>query len=137
MSSAYVPFSVNVFVPKSDTKEHLNYITALLNSKLMFTWFNHRAKRRGVGLEINGNVLAKVPIRLIDFTKKEEKAQHDHIVDLVTRMLDLQKQRAITLSPPEQLAVDRQIAAVDQQIDQAVYGLYGLTPEEIALVEGA
>ena len=27
-------------------------------------------------------------------------------------------------------------AALERKIDEAVYGLYGLTPEEIALVEG-
>lgn len=30
----------------------------------------------------------------------------------------------------------RQIAATDKRIDQLVYRLYGLTDEEIALVEG-
>ena len=29
------------------------------------------------------------------------------------------------------------VTATDQQIDQVVYELYQLTPEEIALVEGA
>lgn len=31
----------------------------------------------------------------------------------------------------------RQIEATDRQIDALVYGLYGLTEEEIAIVEGA
>jgi len=31
----------------------------------------------------------------------------------------------------------RQIAATDRQIDALVYELYGLTEEEIAVVEGA
>ena len=31
---------------------------------------------------------------------------------------------------------DRKCAALDRQIDQLVYELYGLTDEEIALVEG-
>lgn len=32
--------------------------------------------------------------------------------------------------------VERQIAATDRQIDRLVYELYGLTEEEIAVVEG-
>jgi hypothetical protein len=32
--------------------------------------------------------------------------------------------------------IQRQIDATDQQIDKLVYELYGLTPEEIAIVEG-
>ena len=40
-------------------------------------------------------------------------------------------------SPHEQSALDRQISATDTQIDRLVYDLYGLTDEEIKLVEGA
>jgi hypothetical protein len=36
-----------------------------------------------------------------------------------------------------QTALERQIAATDREIDQLVYELYGLTAEEIALVEQA
>jgi hypothetical protein len=32
--------------------------------------------------------------------------------------------------------IQRQIDATDRQIDKLVYELYGLTPEEIAIVEG-
>jgi hypothetical protein len=34
-------------------------------------------------------------------------------------------------------AIERQIAATDAQIDQLVYELYGLTDEEIRIVEEA
>jgi hypothetical protein len=36
----------------------------------------------------------------------------------------------------EKTATERQIAATDKQIDQLVYELYGLTEEEIRIVEG-
>jgi hypothetical protein len=42
-----------------------------------------------------------------------------------------------TDAPHEQTARDRQISATDTQIDRLVYDLYGLTEEEIKLVEGA
>jgi len=51
-------------------------------------------------------------------------------------MLDLHRQRAVVRTPHEQTALDRQIAATDARIDRLVYDLYGLTEEEIALVEG-
>jgi hypothetical protein len=38
--------------------------------------------------------------------------------------------------PHEQESLQRQIAATDNQIDALVYELYGLTEEEIAIVEG-
>ena len=38
--------------------------------------------------------------------------------------------------PQPKTMIGRQIAAVDGQIDKAVYGLYGLTDEEVRVVEG-
>ena len=64
---AYVPFSMNAFVPRESTPESLDYLCGLLNSRLLWKWYQHHAKRRGVGLEINGRVLAATPIRRIDF----------------------------------------------------------------------
>jgi hypothetical protein len=40
-------------------------------------------------------------------------------------------------TPHSKTALQREIAALDRQIDQLVYELYGLTDEEIALVEAA
>ncbi len=37
----------------------------------------------------------------------------------------------------EKTSLHRQIDATDQQIDQLVYELYGLTEEEMKIVEGA
>jgi len=39
-------------------------------------------------------------------------------------------------TPHETEALQRQIAATDGQIDNLVYELYGLTDEEIRIVEG-
>ena len=61
LGPAYVPFSANVFVPAAGTAEHLYYLAALLNSRVLWKWHLHHAKRRGVGLEINGHALAGRP----------------------------------------------------------------------------
>jgi hypothetical protein len=37
----------------------------------------------------------------------------------------------------ERATLQNAVTATDQQIDKLVYELYALTPEEIALVEGA
>lgn len=47
----------------------------------------------------------------------------------------MNKQLATAKTPQDTTLVQRQIAATDNQIDQLVYALYGLTDEEIALVE--
>jgi hypothetical protein len=55
-------------------------------------------------------------------------------VFLVERMLALHKQSPRT--PQEKEFLQRDIASTDQAIDTFVYQLYGLTEEEIKIVEG-
>ncbi len=50
-------------------------------------------------------------------------------------MLKLHKSLAGAKTPNEKDALQRQIAATDGQIDALVYELYGLTDEEIKIVE--
>jgi predicted nucleic acid-binding Zn-ribbon protein len=52
-------------------------------------------------------------------------------------MLDLHKQLAAAKGEHERNLLQRQIEATDRQIDSLVYELYGLTEEEIRIVEGA
>jgi hypothetical protein len=59
------------------------------------------------------------------------------MVGLVERMLELHKRKLGARTPEEQTMLDRQIGATDREIDQLVYGLYGLTEEEIRIVEGS
>ncbi|HQB08000.1 MAG TPA: hypothetical protein PK712_09070, partial [Rectinema sp.] len=62
-------------------------------------------------------------------------ARHDKMVSLVERMLDLHKRLAETKTNHEKTLLQRQIEATDKQIDALVYDLYGLTEEEIRIVE--
>jgi DNA-binding CsgD family transcriptional regulator len=51
-------------------------------------------------------------------------------------MLKLNTELATAKTPQDTTLLQRQIDATDRQIDQLVYALYGLSDEEIALVEG-
>ena len=72
---------------------------------------------------------------MIDFYNRADRARHDRIVKLVEQMLELHKKLPLVRTPQEKTSLDRQITATDGQIDQLVYELYGLTDEEIAMVE--
>jgi hypothetical protein len=137
LNPVYVPFSVNVFVPFLSTREDLNYLVALLNSRLLWQWYRHHAKRRGVALEINGNVLAQTPIRTIDFSIATERTVHNRLVELVEQMLKLQTKLSAARTSHDQTSLSRQITAVDSQIDRLVYTLYGLSEAETRIVEDA
>ena len=64
-----------------------------------------------------------------------DKSRHDQMVKLVEQMLELHQRLSAARTPQEKTALERQIAATDTQIDRLVYDLYGLTEEEIEIVQ--
>ena len=73
---------------------------------------------------------------MTNFADPADVARHDQMVALVARMLTLHRQRQVARTPQEQNVLQAQIEATDRQIDRLVYALYGLTAEEIGVVEG-
>jgi len=64
-----------------------------------------------------------------------DAARHDRMVSLVEAMLDLNRKLAGARTGQDKIFISREIEALDARIDALVYELYGLTEEEIALVE--
>jgi hypothetical protein len=131
----YVSFSVNVFLPNESVREQLRYFTAVLNSKLLWHWFKHHAKSRGIALEINGNVLERAPIRPIDFRNPKDTALFKQVSDSAEQMMSLSAALNSARSPHERESARREAEAVDARIDQLVYSLYGITEQEITGIE--
>ncbi len=73
----------------------------------------------------------------MSFAILADKARHDKLVVLVDKMLGLMPKLRAVAADSEKAVLQNAVTATDQQIDQLVYELYNLTPEEIALVEGA
>jgi hypothetical protein len=74
----------------------------------------------------------KLPLSVLP---EPEKSAHDKMVDLVDQMLSLRRHLRATKTAHARLVLERQIDAADSKIDKLVYELYGLTEEEIAIVE--
>lgn len=115
------------------------YSLGLLNSKLLSWYFLaiHSVGRRDDFPKIVLKQTRELPYASINITDKKEKAQHDKLVSLVETMLDLNKRLQSAKTPDEQRVLERQIEGTDREIDGLVYDLYGLTPEEIKIVEDA
>ncbi|MEW5718876.1 MAG: TaqI-like C-terminal specificity domain-containing protein, partial [Chloroflexota bacterium] len=64
-----------------------------------------------------------------------DKSHHDKITALVQRMLVLHQQARAATSDAARERIQREIHVTDEQIDARVYELYGLTKEEIKIVE--
>ena len=91
---------------------------------------------RGGYFAVNKQALERLPFRTIDFTNAADKAAHDRMVKLVDNMLQLHERLAAANAAHDREMLQRQIDATDRQIDALVYQLYGLTEEEIGIVEG-
>ena len=172
------------------------FLLGILNSKLAWLFLKRICSvlgdpDKGGRLELRSIHVSQLPIHSIDFSKPNDKAAHDFIVEKVASMLEKNKQinellfkflnllksrlslekpsqklekwyelsfkefkgelkkKKITLSLSDEVewleyftqqqtqarAINEVIAKTDAEIDQMVYKLYELTPEEIKIVE--
>lgn len=117
--------------------QNLSYLLGLLNSRLLRWYFPFvSAPFRGGWMSANRQFLAQLPIKVVALTDPRGSARHGRVVELVNSMLDLHKQLPAAKTEHEKTVLQRQIDATDRQIDALVYELYGLTEEEIKIVEG-
>jgi len=120
-----------------EAESSLPYLTGLLNSKLLDFYFKRVSTNFNSGYyAANKQYIEQLPIRTIDFTDLADVARHDRLVAQVERMLDLNRRLGEARTPQERTVLQAQIDATDRQIDHLVYDLYGLTEEEVAVVEG-
>ncbi len=118
------------------------YLLGLLNSSLFWFAISHISIPFGVRAgqyryRLIYQYMGKVPIKVIDHSNKSEKVKRDKIVALVEQMLSLTKQGPEVKTDHEKTALQRQVDAVDQQINQLVFELYGLTDTDIKIINGA
>jgi hypothetical protein len=116
----------------------MRYFTGLLNSRLL-DWMMKKVSTtfHGGYFAANKQFLVQLPIRTANLNDRKDKTAHDKMVWLVDSMLALHRHLAAATSAAQRDVIQRQIDATDAEIDRLVYDLYGLTAEEIAIVEGA
>ena len=114
------------FITERDKSVSLKYILALLNSKLYYLWLYHRGKRKGEMLELYQKPLSEIPI------KKVSPADQQPFISLVDKILSITKDDDYLENSTKQIKVKE----YERQVDQMVYKLYGLTDDEIKIVEG-
>ena len=81
-------------------------------------WLYNKGKRKGESLELYQKPLSEIPIKLVNANQQKE------IVDIINTILAAKKKNPQADTSKE-----------EKKIDDLVYKLYGLTEEEIAVVE--
>ncbi len=126
-------FSITIH---NNVKIRPEYVLGLLNSKLLFWKLRSLSNDfRGGWITCTKQYFGELPIRNIDFNDKQQANQHDYIVSLVTRLIDLYSIIETATTTEDQKSDQRNIDSLESELDALVYKLYGLTPEEIQIVE--
>ena len=109
----------------------LRFVLGLLNSRLLDFYLKAISSPFSGGYyAYNRQYIERLPIAGLD----DEKAQ-SAISKLAERAMALRRALASARSPHEQTATDRQIDAVDREIDGIVYRLFGFNAEDVKAVE--
>jgi len=111
--------SVNNILLKPRYKHYYKYILALLNSRLL-NWYYANCFSNNSTLTVNISKTYLEQLPLMDLQEQVQKP----FIGLVSKILAAKQRDA-----------EANTTALEREIDQLVYELYGLTEEEIAIVE--
>jgi len=136
-TSGLYPADTTFIIPLPD-----RYLLGVLNSRVVFFYLGMVCPvlgdaRQGGRLRLKLNYIRELPIPRIDLSRPDDNARYNKVVTLVEHMLELHKELAAAKTPDAKTRLQRQIDATNHLIDQLVYELYGLTEEEIKVVEEA
>lgn len=98
---------------------NMKFLTGVLNSSLIAYWLRHKGKMQGENYQLDKEPLLNIPL------PSPESCDQKPIIALVDQILAAKK------TDP-----NADTSALESQIDEKVFDLYGLTDDEIAIVEG-
>lgn len=98
---------------------NMKFLTGVLNSRLVAFWLKNKGKKQGNNYQVDKEPLLGIPLPLV------YDSLQCPIISLVDKILAAKKVDA-----------EADTSAWEAEIDQLVYELYGLTEEEIRIVEG-
>lgn len=117
-----------------------HFATAILNSKVAHFWL-FQQKRRGNQPQVDKEVLLHSPFRKADLSKAVDKEIYDGIVTSASKVSDQKRELEYVKSSGEDIfgekskALQAAIEKTKRKIDRLVFGLYGLTEEEIQQID--
>lgn len=113
------------------------FLLGIINSWLI-TWRHHRRSpkaKKALFPKVLVGDLKLIPVPKLSSSNSADKLRHNQIAKLVEQALEFHKKMIAARTPLEKASLERQISAIDTQIDRLVYDLYGLTEDEIKIVE--
>ena len=108
----------------------LKYVLALLNSKVISFYYRKLVSEAGqLFCQVKLVHLRQLPLKKIPLQEQQ------NFIEGVEALLTLGRRQQEAIELDRQEALQRQIQEIDERLEQKVYVLYGLTPEEIHVIE--
>ena len=110
-----------IYYLKQKSSANTHYILGVINAKVTNYWFEHyysTTKVSGGYFDLNGTQIKSIPI------PRATKLQQEQIANIVVEILQTKKNNN-----------NNDTSKLEKEIDNLVYQLYNLTPEEIAIIE--
>ena len=110
------------------------YLLALLNSKLINFYYRMTfgaTHLQGGYLDLKGIDLEKIPIKIIENKKQNQ------VIELVDKIISLNKRlnEIGGKKTDERAKIEKEIQKIDDEIDEFIYKIYGITEEEQKIIE--
>lgn len=122
--------STNTILQK-DKNYYLKYILALLNSKLINWYYTNKFTNKStLTVNISKTFLEQIPIH------KASESEQNIIISLVDYMIELKKKyNSLNIIGQERDRLNQQVKQTDYKINEEIYKLYEITPEEQKIIE--
>ncbi|CEM63427.1 TaqI-like C-terminal specificity domain-containing protein [Treponema phagedenis] len=111
----------------------LKFLTAVLNSKLIAFWLRHKGKMQGDNFQIDKAPLLAIPLPALS---PDRSSLISKLISLAEHMIVSQEELFKARFESDKKFLQQRVDILDEQINRAVYELYGLSDEEIEIVEG-
>ena len=102
---------------------------AILNSKLFWFFISN------MSTSLRGNAYRLTPEFIVTFSFPELDKNNETIIKLVDQMLEAHRQLEIAKFENDKKFLQQRIDILDSQINTIVYSLYGLSEEEITIID--
>lgn len=111
------------YILKDNEKYTIKLLLGILNSRLIYLWLSKRGKRKGDMLELYQVPLSQIPLPSIPSFKNNEIKLVEDLVNQIIKLKETQ--------------INSDTKKMEKEIDNLVYSLYNLSPEEINVLEEA
>ncbi|MCK4678003.1 MAG: N-6 DNA methylase [Bacteroidales bacterium] len=132
------PYAVtgNIFTIIADDLSTEKFILGILNSAMIkYFWRIMFSDFKNSFPQVTIFSLGQVPIININERDKADRKLEEEIVKHVDNLLKLNEQLQTTKLETQRQQIQRTIDHTEKKIDELVYGLYGLSEEEVKIIE--